>query len=469
MDDLLSSGRIRDLKKVVSIVFGQPLSSLDLSIWNGELSPKHGSGATADKLVGNDKWRFSEWTERLEVLFPFLEYGLPNSRYWSILHPDNPEYDSYQDVRFLTPENERPVKQVAVPKTKTTPRLIAEEPTCMQYMQQSIMVPLIRELERGVLSKHFVGFTQQWPNQAMAQIGSEDGSLATLDLSEASDRVGNWIVEELFSDFPWFLEAIQATRSTHVQLIGGQVISIGKFASMGSALTFPIEAIVFTTIVLEAVLRASNKTVSRRNLHALSDTVRVYGDDIIVPTHSTEIVIESLEAFGLKVNQHKSFWNGEFRESCGKEYWKGQDVSVVRFRKAAPESRHDVENIVSWVKTRNLFSEVGDYPETVNSLDDGLEALLGHFPYVRPESVLLGRTHPKGFYQVDRISGRYQSPLTKGWVTRETLRKQPLDDHFALLKCLLVTIGLQDSDKRHLSRGGRPLDVSINLGMARPF
>jgi hypothetical protein len=450
-------------------VFGSSLSKLDHSIWSGELIPKHGSGATADRLIGNDKWQFTEWTERLETLFPFLEYGLPNARSWSILHPDNDEYDEYLDVRFLSPEEERPVKQVAVPKTKSTPRLIAEEPTCMQYMQQAIMVPLVRELESGALSKHFVGFTQQWPNQAMAQIGSEDRSLATLDLSEASDRVGNWIVEELFSDFPWFLEAIQATRSTRIQLIGGEVVPINKFASMGSALTFPIEAMVFTAIALEAVLRASRETVTKKALSRLRDMVRVYGDDIIVPTHSAELVIESLEAFGLKVNRHKSFWNGEFRESCGKEYWKGQDVSIVRFRKAAPSSRHDVENIVSWVKTRNLFQEVGDYPCTVNSLDDILEALLGHFPYVAPTSVLLGRTHPNGFYQVDRVSGRYQSSLTKGWSVRSKLRKQPLDGHAALLKCLLVTIGLQDTDEEHLQRGGRPLDVSITLGMGRPY
>jgi hypothetical protein len=440
-------------------------------IYHGELEPKHGSGATADYLKGNEKWVFTEWTERLETLFPFVEYALPSARFWDELHPDRYP-DGYDcTVRFLSPEEERPVKMVAVPKTHLTPRLIAEEPTCMQYMQQAILRPLVKHLERDKLAGAFVGFSEQWPNRAMAQIGSEDGSLATLDLSEASDRVGNWITEVFFEDFPWFLEAIQATRSTRIQLIDGEILPINKFASMGSALTFPIEAIVFTAIVLESVLRSRTMRISKRALSSLRDLVRVYGDDIIVPTHAAELAIQSLEDFGLKVNRHKSFWNGEFRESCGEEYWGGYDVSIVRFRKNAPTSLRDVEDIQSWIETRNLFSEARGFDTVVDLLDNDLGALLnGYFPYVAPTSVLLGRTHPHGFYQVDQVElNKTQSPLTRGYVLRDKLRKQPLSGSPALLKCLLTTIGMQDVDEKHLQRGGRPLSVSMNLGRARPF
>jgi len=441
-------------------VFGPSLTFVDSLVESGEVVPRHGSGATADRKVGNDKWVFTEWTERLEHLFPFVEYALPSVSYW----------EEQAHVRFLSPEEERPAKMVAVPKTRTTPRLIAEEPTCMQYMQQSIARPLMDSIEDCNLAGSFTGFTEQWPNQAMAQIGSEDGTLATLDLSEASDRVGNWMVEVLFEDFPWFLEAIQATRSRSIQLPSGEVFPLRKFASMGSAMTFPIEAIVFTAITLEAVLRSQGRPITKRSLRALRDKVRVYGDDIIVPTDSAETVIESLEMFGLKVNRHKSFWNGEFRESCGKEYWNGYDVSITRFRKPAPSSRRDVENIVSWVKTRNLFSDDLVWTNTVRSLDESLEALLGFFPWVQPTSVLLGRTRPDGLYQVDGVkTGGTQSPYAKGWVVREVLRKQPLDGHAALLKCLLTVVGMQDVDEKHLQRGGRPIDASITLSVARPF
>lgn len=443
-------------------MFGPSLTFVDSLVESGEVVPRHGGGATADRRIGNYKWHFQEWTERLESLFPFVEYALPSVSYWE---------SGTAGVRWLSPEEERPAKMVAVPKTRSTPRLIAEEPTCMQYMQQSIARPLMESIEACSTAKFFTGFTEQWPNQAMAQIGSEDGSLATLDLSEASDRVGNWMVEVFFEDFPWFLEAIQATRSRSIELPSGEVFQLRKFASMGSAMTFPIEAMVFTAITLEAVLRSQKKPLTKRSIRSLRDEVRVYGDDIIVPTDSAGAVIESLEAFGLKVNRHKSFWNGEFRESCGKEYWNGIDVSITRFRKHAPSSRRHVEGIVSWVKTRNLFSDDLVWTNTVRLLDERLEALLGYFPYVQPTSVLLGRTHPAGFYQVDGVkTGKNdQSPYARGWVVREVLQRQPLDGHAALLKCLLTTIGMQDVDEKHLQRGGRPIDASIILSKARPF
>lgn len=456
-------------------MFGDVLRSLDKRIYEGDLTPRHGSGATADRKVGNEKWDLREWTERLEVLFPFVEYALPSVSYWEHgqlgSFPSPYDSDAPTPVRYLSPSEEQPAKMVAVPKTHSTPRLIAEEPVCMQYMQQAIARPLMSLIETDKVASWFTGFELQWPNQAMAQIGSEDGTLATLDLSEASDRVGNWIVEVLFEDWPWFLEAIQATRSQAIELPDGEVFPLRKFASMGSAMTFPIEAMVFTSIVIEGVLRSDSRPLSARSIKSLRDVVRVYGDDIIVPTHNAETVIESLEVFGLKVNRHKSFWNGEFRESCGKEFWKGHDVSITRFRKAAPSSLRDVENIVSWVATRNLFSEDMRWHHTVHLLDGFLEALLGHFPWIQSSSVLLGRTRPDQLYQVDRVSEGFshQSPLTKGWVTREKLRKQILDGPPALLKCLLTTIGMQDVDEKHLKRGGRPLSVSMHLGMARPF
>lgn len=429
-------------------------------IYEGELRPAHGPGATADCLIGNQKWSFVEWTDRLESLFPFIDYCLPNYRW----------FDDVQDIKFLSPSEERPVKLMAVPKTATTPRLIAVEPTAMQYMQQAIRAPLCKLIEESPIVGPLVGFTQQEPNNWMARIGSEDGSLSTLDLSEASDRVGNWIVESLFEDFPFLLEALQATRSRSVHLPSGEIMQLRKFASMGSAMTFPIEAIVFASITIEAVMRKSGRRVDTSGIKALADTVRVYGDDIIVPTHCTESVIESLELFGFKVNRRKSFWNGWFRESCGEEFWYGRDVSVIRSRKAIPQSRRDVDSLVSLVEMRNHFakSEV-DYVSLIHLLDDHIESLIGFFPWVLETSPVLGRIHPSGLYQIDTVGRHHHSPLVRGYVMRPKIPTNSLDGRAALMKCLSTTVGMQDIDVRHLQRSGRPLAVSIKLGMARPY
>lgn len=429
-------------------------------VYRGELFPKHGPGATADNRQGNQKWVFHEWTERLEVLFPFTEYCLPN-HLW---------FDDARYVKFLTPDEERPVKLVAVPKTPLTPRLIAEEPTCMQYMQQAIREPLYDSIERDPVVGPLVGFTDQEPNRWMAQIGSEDGSLATLDLSEASDRVGNWMVEEFFENFPFLSEALQATRSRSVRLPSGEVIRLLKFASMGSALTFPVEAIVFTAIVIESVLSTSSRQITRANIMALHDQVRVYGDDIIVPTPYAESVIGSLESFGLKVNRHKSFRTGWFRESCGAEFWKGEDVSLVRSRRAIPQSRRDVEEIISLVEMRNhLAKSMSDFPTLISMIDDHVESLLGDFPWVLETSSLLGRVHPSGFYQVDTVGRNHHAPLVRGWKVNPIIPENSLDGRAALMKCLSTTIGVEDVDVRHLMRSGRPRAVGIKRVMARPF
>lgn len=420
-DVLFEGGLLDHVKKTVSIVFGGPLSEIDKMIYDGDLIPKHGPGKTADYRIGNQKWMQTVWHDRLEYLFPYLEMVLPNARHHYLLN----------QVEFRAPSEELPVRLVDVPKTHTTPRLIAIEPTCMQYVQQAISIPLRDLLERDSRSKHFIGFAEQWPNQAMAQIGSEDGSFATLDLSEASDRVANWHVEELFADFPHFLEGIQACRSTTAKLPSGEVIPLLKFASMGSAMTFPIEALVFSAIALSACVKADSLPQTMSSYRKYIDRVRVYGDDIIVPTDKAEIVIETLETFGYRVNRNKSFWTGEFRESCGKEYWKGMDVSIVRFRKRLPTSRRDVDELVSTVATRNLLFQAG-LVHTAALLDDVLEPILKWFPYVAETSPILGRIHPLGYYQVDGLHGDYQSPVTRGWVVKPKIPVNQVFDVYAL-------------------------------------
>jgi len=429
-------------------------------IYRGELSPKHGPGKTADRLDGNQKWTLPTWHERLEPLFRASEFVVPNDhpRYW-------PRLDQ---VKYLAPEEEPPAKLTDVPKTHATPRLIAIEPTCMQFVQQAISIPLREKLDSHWLSSCFLGFQHQWPNQAMAQYGSEEGALATLDLSEASDRVANWLVEEMFGDWPHFIEGIQACRSTRAKLPWGEEIPLLKFASMGSALTFPVEAMVFTAVTLLGIIRAADRQPARSFLMKFRDSVRIYGDDIIVPADQAESVIDALELFGFKVNRRKSFWTGKFRESCGKEYWSGYDVSIVRFRKALPASLQDVDEIVSTVATRNLLYQAG-LVVTAEKLDDVLMRILKDFPYVADTSPILGRSHPLGYYQVDSMDRKTHSPRTWGWVVKPKIPENEIDGETALLKCLLETIGNANVDEAHLARSGRPRAVSIKRVKAQPF
>jgi hypothetical protein len=227
----------------------------------------------------------------------------------------------------------------------------------MQYMQQAILENLVESLEEDDISSWLIGIGDQIPNQEMAYEGSLNGNLATLDLSEASDRVSVQQVMGLLANHPSLREGVDASRSMKADvLIDGthQVVRLNKFASMGSALCFPFEAIVFATVIFVGIEKELGHRLTRQDIKSFKGQVRVYGDDIIIPVRFADSVIAHLEAFGFKVNANKSFWTGKFRESCGKEYYNGTDVSIVRVRRVFPTSLKDVPEILSIVSCDRL-------------------------------------------------------------------------------------------------------------------
>lgn len=461
-----NSELLQEFKQVSSLLFSDVLARMDNLVYSNQLHPKHGPGATADKLSGNQKFDQRTWTTRLEDYFPFGEYCLPSWRFNYLL----------DHVDFLEPGAETPVKVISVPKTLKTPRIIAIEPTCMQYAQQAVSQSLVEELEhspllKGAFGAPMIGFGDQRPNQALARLGSlsHGPQYATLDLSEASDRVSNLLVKTLIPEerFPWLHGAVQASRSTRADVPGYGILSIAKFASMGSALCFPIEAMVFTTLCFVGIQRSLNRPITRKDIKHFASSVRVYGDDIIVPKDMTPSVISALESFGFKVNGRKSFWNGLFRESCGKEYWNGHDVSVVKCRRVLPASRTDVQEILSLVSFRNQMYYLGLW-KVAKYCDGLIGKILPHFPTVHSESPILGR-HTVLSYQTDRMSDYTHSPLVKGYVVVSKPPISTISGEGALLKCLLKRSDLPFADSRHLERQGRPDAVYLKLRWAQPF
>jgi hypothetical protein len=69
-----------------------------------------------------------------------------------------------------------------------------------------------------------------------------------------------------------------------------------------------------------------------KSVKALLGEVAVFGDDIIVPSDSRELLFDALEILDFKVNIHKSFCTGKFRESCGVDAFDGVDVTPVYWK-----------------------------------------------------------------------------------------------------------------------------------------
>lgn len=444
-DRAISPSFILDYERVAHLLWRSLNSSLDRRIYDGELIPAHGSGSTADGLKGNQKFTLSEWTNRMEPLFNYLEYAAP-------------VYSLYEEVQthvdFREPGNERPVKVIHVPKTLKSPRIIAMEPTSMMFMQQALHHVMQEEFRADYFARNFICSDSQTPNQLLAREGSAHGRLATLDLKEASDRVSNQLVRRMFSRWPHLDEATQVVRSTKAD-VNGNVIRLAKYASMGSALTFPLEAMVFCTLVFLGIEKELNRPLTQQDIKSFVGSVRVYGDDIIVPVEYVSSVIKTIEHFGALVNRKKSFWNGKFRESCGADFYAGVSVDIARVRRVFPESLKDGPEVISMVSLRNQLYELGSYTRTVEWLDAYISRILPVYPYVTRDSGLLGKWCFSGRFDIDAMHGDEQRPLVRACYSAPKIPNNSIDGYPALLKVFLKRGQTPFEDVEHLNRSDR--------------
>lgn len=267
--------------------------------------PRHGSGATADVgRVRAHKWQALHFDRVAHIC---LRY--PNLQ---------PSVES--EPRF-TPR--RVSKALFVPKQAGKDRTICMEPSWLQYLQQGVARQLIDYTHSLQHPLHrFVNvFSQEKNRELCARAYYEDG--ATIDLSDASDSVSWRLVTELTRGLP-LQRYLHGTRSTHT-ILDGHVVRMDKFAPMGSALCFPIECFVFTSIV-ELAYREHYGQASR----GFQSGISVYGDDIVCPRaiyHRVETILTSL---GFKVNATKSFSSGAYFESCGVEYLHGVSIKSIK-------------------------------------------------------------------------------------------------------------------------------------------
>lgn len=364
--------RLRTFVRVSQQLFGDMFQHCDRVVAEYGLIPRHGPGAVAERLSAVEKRDFTYWTERLDAVFPAWRYT---------------QNIGYRSVMPVSPDSEIPVRVITVPKTQATPRIIAIEPSTVQYAQQGLKREIYEWIGRGPLGK-ILGFQDQQRNQRLAKEASLSRGLATLDLSEASDRVHWFLIFKMLERYPHLWEFVWATRSTRADVPGYGVIPLQKFASMGSALTFPMEAIVFTT--LAAIGARKGGGINSFSPHRMVGRISVYGDDIIVPTGTVASVIDWLEHFGAKVNRRKSFWNGKFRESCGAEFYDGHDVTVVRARAELPRSQKDAAEVAAFIDLRNRFLWAGMWG-VVRDMDEELESL------IRVPNVNASLAHQAGF------------------------------------------------------------------------
>lgn len=223
---------------------------------------------------------------------------------------------------------------VTVPKNAKTDRVIAVEPLMNSFCQRSIGRMIRSRLRRVGVNLH-----DQGHNQFLAAIGSVRGSLATLDLSRASDSLAREVVQ-LVVPSDWY-SALEMCRSPRGVSPSGTYITYEKFSSMGNGYTFELESLLFWAVL----------SVARDLFGARDDVISVYGDDLIVPSHYADNVREMLGCLGFELNASKSYSSAElrYRESCGKHFLGGVEVTPFYIRE-------DVEGVHRRVWLANEIS-----------------------------------------------------------------------------------------------------------------
>jgi len=212
-----------------------------------------------------------------------------------------------------------------VPKTASTSRMICVEPILNSYYQLGLASLLETRL------REFFGINlsiQPLVNHRLARAGSIDGSLATIDLSSASDSISLGLCEWILPG--WFFETLLALRS-RTTLIDGQEHALYMMSTMGNGFTFPLQTIIFS-----AVLQAVSSIFNTRG----GSTWSCFGDDLICHSKHYNRVVHYLGKLGFTINASKSFHEGPFRESCGADWFNGQPVRPVFIRKL--DSQQDI-------------------------------------------------------------------------------------------------------------------------------
>jgi hypothetical protein len=223
-----------------------------------------------------------------------------------------------------------------VPKDATKDRGIAAEPSINVFYQLALGRVLRNRLRNSTGGMVDLNVAAE-VHRRVACDASIDSRYATLDLRNASNSVSCNLVKLCLPH--WWYEALESLRSpftlfrTDPGLKGERWVKLEMFSSMGNGYTFELETILFAAIACESLSRCGLPAVFGRDVY-------VFGDDIIVPTDGARAVTAALEFCGFQLNLDKSFSEGNFRESCGGDFFNGTAVRPF-FLKGEPHEPTD--------------------------------------------------------------------------------------------------------------------------------
>jgi hypothetical protein len=332
--------------RIARAILKYALKNLNLS----RIAPGHGPGAVHEKRDKEERWDFTYWSARANKVYPYHEYGVQSLNHLR---------ETSNRIIFL----DRMTTRIAlVPKDFRGPRLISVEMSAMQYLQQGQMHRMMDYIESHALLKQSIRMRDQTLNQIAARDAYENDH-ATLDLSNASDTVSLPLVWFLFSGVPKLRRYLCRTRSDFATC-NGEEIRLCAMSPMGSAVCFPIETLVFWALSLATMYRATGSDhcdLDRKVLFELSSSLRVFGDDIILPRVNLASLMSTLTSVGCIPNMSKTCSATPFRESCGTEWFGNVPISITRNKKVRLYENDKLDQHPFYIDLQQRFFEAGLY------------------------------------------------------------------------------------------------------------
>jgi hypothetical protein len=319
-------------------------------------------------------------------------------------------------------------------------------------LQQGLNTVLRESITECSVLRNCLALSDQSKNQVLALEGSQNRKWATIDLKSASDLLSQKLVKSVFGHHTDFHRCLMDSRSPFVYTGSSNEpdMTLGKFAGMGNATTFPVQSVCFAVVSIAAILHNWGIKPSTGSIRRASRLVRVYGDDIIVHSDHAHQVVKWLHDVGLKVNVKKSFLEGNFRESCGIEAYDGVDITPLYIRYWPHQIAESPNVCAHLVSLSNHLWMQGLYSVS-NYLKEKVEEYLGSaLPLVSSQSGSFGWHSRQDAVTPHKWCRNTHQFLTRTFALKPVKTRDRLDGYAALLKCL--TTPLLGRDKDHLER-----------------
>jgi hypothetical protein len=360
-------------------------------------------------------------------------------------------------------------RATTVRKTATKDRMIAVEPTGNMFFQQGLMSMIYNRMRSVSLNVESLPQKHKW----LARIGSISGRNATIDWSSASDCVSIELLRYLLP--PRWFKIIDRVRSPTIE-IDGEVLDTHMISTMGNAVTFPLETLVFWTIGVALHYTLTHEDNRYRIPYRLKTgkyrdmVVSVFGDDCIVPTFMAKQYIATLEELGFIVNDEKSYYKDErFRESCGGDYSAGYNVRPFCLKAPTSTQKSTLEpwlyitmnamipryisyfGALSWLHDRKLFRYFEelflqyklelkvvphDYPDDAGlKVHFDLERFLAYYPgFRRRISKIEVNNNGQTFFRFCRFVYRNEATPKNGGIRLADWLKKPFMPEIPVLE-----------------------------------